>query len=59
LTTSQSAPTQFLLTISELTGVWALPNPRVTFGRCFGDDFWFCSNSVVVDYFWFNKGCGR
>jgi len=36
----------------------ALPNPRLTFRRCLGDDFWVASDSIFVDYFWVNKGCG-
>jgi len=38
-------------------GLRALPNPRVTFGRCFGDDFQVGTDSVFVDFFWVNRGC--
>jgi len=51
LTISQSAPTQFSLTFSESTGVRALPNPRVTFGRFLGDDFPVATDSVFVHVF--------
>jgi len=37
----------------------ALSNPRVTFGRCLGDDFWVGSDLVFVDLFWVNRGCER
>jgi hypothetical protein len=36
---SESAATQFSLTISESIGLWALTNPHVTFGIGFVDDF--------------------
>jgi hypothetical protein len=39
-------------------GLRAFPNPRLTFQRCLGDDFWVGNNSIFVDYFWVNKGCG-
>jgi len=39
--------------------VRALPNPHLTFGRCFGDDFPVGTASVFVDFFWANRGCGR
>jgi len=35
-----------------------LPNTRVTFERCFGDDFWVDNNLVFVDYFWVNRTVG-
>jgi len=38
-------------------GLRALPNPRVTFGRCFGDDFAVSTDSIFVDFFWVNRGC--
>ena len=34
----------------------ALPNPRVTFRRFLGDEFWDGSEPVFGDYFWFNRG---
>jgi hypothetical protein len=37
-------------------GLRALPNPRITFGRCFDDDFSVGINSVFVDYFLVNRG---
>jgi hypothetical protein len=40
-------------------GLWALMNPRITFGKSFGYDFWIGSDSVFADYFWVNRGCGR
>jgi len=40
-------------------GLATLPNPRVTFESCFGDDFWVDNNLVFVDYFWVNMSCGR
>jgi hypothetical protein len=39
-------------------GLRALPNPRVTIGRCFGDDFRVGSDAVFVDYFCVNRGYG-
>jgi len=33
-----------------------LPNPRVTFGICFGDDFPVSTDSVFVDFFLVNRG---
>jgi len=38
-------------------GLRALSNPRVTFERCFGDDFWVGTDSVFIDLLWVNKGC--
>ena len=43
---SESAATQFLLTIFESQGLWAMTNPRVTFESCF------------FDFFLVNRGCG-
>jgi hypothetical protein len=59
VTISQSAPTPFSLTFLSQQGLQALPNPRVTFGRCFGDDFPVGYDSVFVDYFLVNRGCER
>jgi len=36
-------------------GLWALMNPCISSGTSFGDDFWVCSNSVFLDYFWVNR----
>jgi hypothetical protein len=38
-------------------GLRPLPNPRVTFGRFLGDDFWGDSEPVFVDYLWVTGGC--
>jgi hypothetical protein len=35
----------------------ALPNPRVPFEWCFGDDFPAGNDFVFVDFFSVNKGC--
>jgi len=59
VTISHPAPTPFSLTFSKSRGLPALLNTRVTFERCFVDDFWGGSDLVFVDYFWVNKGCGR
>ena len=40
-------------------GLRVLPNPRVTFERCFSDYFWVGSDSIFVEYFSVNGGCGR
>jgi len=40
-------------------GLRSLPNPRITFGRFLGDDFWVGREPVIVDYFWVNRGCWR
>jgi len=37
----------------------AIPNPRVTFEKCFGDYLRVDSDVVFVDYFWVNRGWGR
>jgi hypothetical protein len=42
---------QFSLTVSKSTGLGALTNPRVTFGRCFVDDFLVGTDSVLVEFF--------
>jgi hypothetical protein len=47
------------LTFLSQQGLQALLNPRVTFGRCFGDDFLVGYDSVFVDYFSVNRGCER
>jgi len=56
VTISQAAQTPFSLTFSESTGLRALPNPRVTFGRHFGDDFPVGTDSIFVDFFYVNRG---
>jgi len=45
----ESALTPFSFTFLSHQGLRALPNPHVTFGSCFGDDLWGCSDSVFVD----------
>jgi hypothetical protein len=55
----QSASTLFSLTFFESTGVRGLSNPRLTFGRSFGDDFPVGTDSVFVDFFWVNMGYGQ
>jgi hypothetical protein len=37
-------------------GLRALPNPRVAFSWCFGDDFHVSTDSVFVDHFFVNRG---
>jgi hypothetical protein len=39
-------------------GLRALPNIRLSFRRCLGDDFWVGSDSIFVDYLWVKRGCG-
>jgi hypothetical protein len=56
---SQSALTLFCWLFLSQQGLAAIPNPCVTFVRCFSDDFRVDSDIVFVDYFWVNKGCGR
>jgi hypothetical protein len=47
----QSTSTLFSLTFSESTRLRALPNPRITFRRCFGDDFPVSTYFVFIAFF--------
>jgi hypothetical protein len=47
----QPVSTPFSLSFSSQQGLRALPNPRVSFGRCFGDDFPGSTDSIFVDFF--------
>jgi hypothetical protein len=40
-------------------GLWALTKQCVTYGRCFGDDFWVDNDLIFVYYFCVNRGYVR
>jgi hypothetical protein len=58
MTISESAVAQFSFTVSKSKrALGVLRNPRVTFGRCFSDDFGVGRDSAFVAYFSIKRGC--
>jgi hypothetical protein len=47
------------LTISKSLGLGELTNQRITFGRCFVDDFPVGTDLVFIDFSLVSKGCER